>query len=59
MTDSSVTSGTYTINIVPTYTLTVTGGTGGGAYAANTPVNVNATRRRASSLLAGRATRVS
>ena len=43
MTDSSVTSGTYTINIVPTYTLTVTGGTGGGAYAANTPVNVSAT----------------
>ena len=43
MADSSVTSGTYAINIVPTYTLTVTGGTGSGVYAADTLVNVNAT----------------
>ena len=43
MTDSSVTSGTYTINTVPTYTLTVTGGTGSGVYAVDTLVNVNAT----------------
>jgi PA14 domain/Chitobiase/beta-hexosaminidase C-terminal domain/Divergent InlB B-repeat domain len=42
MADSSVTSGTYTINIVPTYTLTVTGGTGGGAYEAGRIVDVNA-----------------
>ena len=42
MADSSVTSGTYTINIVPTYTLTLTGGTGAGVYAADTLVNVNA-----------------
>ena len=42
MDDSPLTSGTYTINIVPTYTLTVTSGTGGGGYAADTPVNVSA-----------------
>ena len=42
MDNSAVTSGTYTINIVPTYTLTVNGGTGGGTYAAVTTVNVSA-----------------
>ena len=42
MNNSAITSGTYTINIVPTYALTVTGGTGGGTYAAGTTVNVSA-----------------
>ena len=42
MDDSPVTSGTYTINIVPLYTLTVTNGTGGGSYAALTTVPVSA-----------------
>ncbi len=43
MDDSSVTGGTYTINIVPTYTLTVIGGTGGGSYPAGAMVDVSAT----------------
>ena len=42
MDDSAVTSGTYTINIAPVYTLTVTNGTGGGSYAALATVSVSA-----------------
>jgi hypothetical protein len=42
MDDSSIAGGTYAINIIPTYTLTVTGGTGGGNHAAGAVVDVSA-----------------
>ena len=42
MDDSSVTSGTYTINSTPMYTLTVTNGTGSGSYSAGDRVLVSA-----------------
>ena len=59
MDDSSVTSGTYTINGLPMYTLTVTNGTGSGSYSAGDRVLVsaNAGRPPASSSRHGQATR--
>jgi hypothetical protein len=43
MDDSALTSGTYTVNTTPMYTLTVTGGTGSGSYPGATAVPVSAT----------------
>jgi PA14 domain/Chitobiase/beta-hexosaminidase C-terminal domain/Divergent InlB B-repeat domain/FlgD Ig-like domain len=53
MTNSSVTSGTYTIHIVPTYTLTVNSGSGGGSYTAGTTVYVSANTPPAGQQFAG------
>jgi hypothetical protein len=51
--DSAVTSGTYTINPVPTYTLTVTNGTGSGSYAEGEIVPVSANTPPARQVFAG------
>jgi PA14 domain/Chitobiase/beta-hexosaminidase C-terminal domain/Divergent InlB B-repeat domain len=53
MDDSAVTSGTYTINSVPTYTLTVTNGTGSGSYAQGYQASVSANPPPAGQVFAG------